>query len=203
MAFIKKTPSSLSVISAIFILFSSGVLAQKIEVKDPKIEITIQKTPRYSPNGPKEKRDTQKFWIEVEVGFKADQKGKPDEEHIAQLEFKYYITIKPKDPKNRKVYTLSLTHVNIPKDEGIYSVAYMSPTTIAKIIGKSKMPSKSDIDVAVEIRSQGTLIAGDKTTSGSKKWWTELPQAEGLVLDKTKTPFAPLWWDRYAEVQGR
>ena len=86
---------------------------------------------------------------------------------------------------------------------GIYSVAYMSPTTIAKIIGKSKMPSKSDIDVAVEIRSQGTLIAGDKTTSGSKKWWTELPQAEGLVLDKTKTPFAPLWWDRYAEVQGR
>lgn len=202
MAFTKKTPLTLALLGASLLAFSSSASAQAVKVDQPKIDITIQKTPRFTVSGPKEKRDTQKFWIEVEVEFEADQ-ANPKEDFISELEIKYFITMTPKTGEVRKVYTLGVSHVNIPKNEKAYSVAYMSPTTIAKIIGKDKVPSKADIDVAVEIRSQGTLVAGDATKSASKKWWNTMPQAEGMVLNKSNTPFATLWVDRYVEEKAR
>jgi hypothetical protein len=78
----------------------------------------------------------------------------------------------------------------------------MSPSTVGKIVGKTATPNKSDIEVAVEIRHQGKLIAGDATSRASSRWWNNMSQKEGLVLNKGETPFALLWLDRYAEVKG-
>ena len=127
--------------------------------------------------------------------------GPPNEEFLDNLEFKYFITIKPKNARDRKVYTLTVPHIDIPKGDQMYSVAYMSPTTIGKIIGKDTTPSKSDIDVAVEVRYKGALVEGDATKSPSSKWWNNMAQEDGKVLKKSETPFANLWLDRYAEVQ--
>jgi hypothetical protein len=30
-----------------------------------------------------------------------------------------------------------------------------------------------------------------------------LPQTQGLVLNKTQTPFAPLYWDRYEAIKAK
>lgn len=202
MAITKNTPAVFALLGASLIAASSNAQAQAVKVDKPKIEVTIQKTPRFSADGPKAKRDTQKQWVEVEVEFKADI-ADPKADFIDQLEIRYYITLPPKTGEPRKVYTLTVNHVNIPKDEVVYSVAYMSPITIAKIMGKDKVPGKADVEVAVEIRSQGAVVNGDATAKATSKWWTTMPAAEGLVLPKSKTPFAPLWLDRYAEEQTR
>lgn len=200
MAITSNSPLRLAAIGCFLLALSPAGFAQKVEVDKPKINIEIQKTPRFGQQGPKEKRDTQKFWIEVEVEFKADQKGgDPNNEFIDELEFKYFITVTPKNAKDRKVYTLTINHGPILKGETSYSVAYISPNNIAKIVGKEKVPGKADVDVAVEIRHQGQLIGGDSTKSPSSKWWNSMSQAEGMVMKKSETPFAPLWWDRYAE----
>ena len=203
MAITTKTPRTLAAISLAFLTLASGALAQAVTVDKPKIEITIQATPRFTIDGKTDpKRDTQKFWIEVEVGFKADQRGgDPNKEFIDELEFKYFITVSPKNKKDRKVYTATITHANIEKGAELYSVAYMSPTTVAKIMGKGKNASKTDVDVAVEIRHQGQLVAGDATKSASTKWWNSMAQSDGQVLKKSETPFAPLWFDRYPETK--
>ena len=203
MATTTKIPLKLATIACALFAISSGAFAQ-VQIAKPKIEISIQKTPRFSVQGPKEQRDTQKHWLQCEVEFTATERGgNQNEEYIEEIEFKYYITVKPKAGVERKVYTITVPHINIPKGDQVYSVVYMSPTTLGKIIGKSASPSKSDIDVAVEIRHKGALIAGDATKSPSSKWWTKMAQEDGKVLNKYETPFAPLWWDRYVEVKGR
>ena len=53
-----------------------------------------------------------------------------------------------------------------------------------------------------DVRIGGQLLAGDATKSPSSRWWNTMPQATGLVLGKDKTPFAPLWWDRYSEMKS-
>lgn len=201
MATTTKIPFTFAAMAAALFAFSSPASAE-VKVDKPKIDITIQKTPRFQISGPKEKRDTQKVWIEVEVEFKADDRsGDPKEEFIGDLEFKYFIALKAKDNKT-KAYTLTVNHTNILKGETLYSVAYISPMTIAKIMGKDAIPNKSSIEVAVEIRHGGTLKAGDATKSPSSKWWNTIPNVDGMVLNKNQTPFAPLWWDRYAEIEG-
>lgn len=201
MAITTKLPVMLAAMAASMFAFTSPAEAATT-VDKPKINIEVQKTPRYNVSGPKEKRDTQKFWVEVEVEFIADKKsGDPNDDFVDPLEFKYFIALKAKDGQT-KVYTLSVTHTNVLKGEKLYSVAYMSPTAVAKIMGKNATLNKSSIQVAVEIRSGGSLVAGDATTRPSQKWWNSLPNVDGMVLNKNQTPFAPLWWDRYAEIQG-
>ena len=199
MATTTKFPLMIAACAAAMFTFSNPASAQ-VKVEKPKIEITIQETPRFNPETNDDKRDTQLYWIEVEVEFEADERGgKPGAEYIDALEFKYFITVKPRDPKDRKVYTLTVDHINIPKGEKTYSVAYMAPVTVGTIIGKDARPTKADIDVAVEVRHNGTLIAGDATKDPKKKWWNSIPNVDGLVLPKGKTPFAVLWYDRYAQ----
>jgi len=33
------------------------------------------------------------------------------------------------------------------------------------------------------------------------QWFTALPPIAGFVLNKNETPFAPLYWDRYAQIK--
>lgn len=200
MAITRNSPAIIATIGCFLLAFSPAAFAQTVKVDKPKIGIEIQKTPRFSVQGPKEKRDTQKFWIEIEVEFKANQQGgDPNNEFIDEIEVKYFITVTPKNAKDRKVYTMTVNHGPILKDQTTYSVAYISPNNVAKIVGKDKTPGKADVDVAVEIRYQGQLVAGDSTKSPSSKWWNKMSQEEGMVLKKSETPFAPLWYDRYAE----
>lgn len=35
------------------------------------------------------------------------------------------------------------------------------------------------------------------------QWFAALPPISGFVLNKNETPFAPLYWDRYAQIKSR
>ena len=35
------------------------------------------------------------------------------------------------------------------------------------------------------------------------QWYNTTPALPGMVLKKSETPFAPLYWDRYEEIKAR
>jgi len=173
----------------------------KVEVSN--IEVSLQKTPRLTvEGGTKEKRDTQREWLEVEVEFKADMQGTDD--YINELEFSYHIYFKS-DAKVTRIYTATVTHINVPKDETTFSSVYVSPTTLGKIFGKDKKVNPGDVWVAVEVKSQGATVGGKANQKESTAWWKSqnATRVEGMLLNKSQTPFAFLWWDRYPEVKAQ
>jgi hypothetical protein len=52
--------------------------------------------------------------------------------------------------------------------------------------------------VWVDVSKQGQLLV---TTTTGKGPVPNLPQVPGMVLKKTETPFAPLYWDRYEAIK--
>jgi len=169
-----------------------------------KVERTMLKTPEYTVDTGKDKKTPRRReWLELEVEFEADAKaaGGKDAEYIDQLLFKYYVMVEDKETKEKIMLTTTVTHVNIPTGEKIYSAVYLSPSSLDKMVGKGRGSERSIEGYAVEIIYGGVLVGGKSDPSGT--WFKTRPGKPGLLLTKDKTPFAPLWGDRYAEIQQR
>ena len=171
-----------------------------------KVNVEIQKTPQFNVQNVKEKRFTPKDWLEIEVDCKAklakDEKDR-NKKAYDKVEFKYYAYLSGNaDSKKNRVITGEVTHVNVPIDQEIHSVMYISPATVLKITEGTKPVAKTMVEawgVAVFINGEEV---GRKTSKTNKEWWKDpgLPPQEAAMLDKTKTPFAPLWYDFHLEV---
>jgi hypothetical protein len=170
----------------------------KVEVKD--VAIQAQQTPEFNVTGVKDKRWKPKTWMELEVAFEADL---PRAEVIDALTFRYYIVL---DGPREKQKTLvgDVTHVNIPVGEAAHAVVYISPATIKAITGSEGFEAASVKAWGVEVLHGGDLAGGKSSTNS--QWWesgqTIPPRAEGMILNKKQTPFAPLWGDYHVDVQS-
>lgn len=145
-----------------------------------------------------------KDWLEVEVKIEVDKlRTEPEDKYLDQIKVNWHVVVKGQD---RKAYKISktVTHVNIPTDEEVYVSIYLSPNTLKRITGNARA-SKNDLEaVGGEIELNGAMV-GFFTFGEKNGWWREpLKNVEATskfpLLDKTQTPFAPLWYDRYAEV---
>ncbi|MFK5923471.1 MAG: hypothetical protein QM496_14940 [Verrucomicrobiota bacterium] len=186
----------------VFLMVSTAV-AQKGQpaVKVKKIEVELQPTPVFEAGGgvKTKKIPRQKTWLEVEVEFEVKAGNK--EGVVDNLQFRYYVAIK--GAEGTRLLMGDVTHVNMMEGDKLFSVIYVSPTTLGKLTGKYKDFQKSAINaVAVEISYNGRVIGGD-STGGKGRWWESLSAEQG-ILSKEKTPFGLLWIDRYADVkEGR
>lgn len=184
-------------------LVASTVVAQQGQpaVKVKKVSFDMQPTPVYEVSGgvKSKKVPRTKNWLEVEVEFEVKAGNK--EGIVADLQFRYYIAIKGED--GTRMLMGDVNHVNMLEGEKLFSVVYVSPTTLGKLTGKYRGFQPSSIEsVAVEVSHNGRVIGGE-STRGSGRWWEQLSAEQG-VLPKGKTPFALLWMDRYADVkEGR
>lgn len=184
------------VVGMMLFLVPDRAMAQdqvKVDVDDIKIDLV--NTPEYNYAGDTKKLPKSKEWVEVEVEFKVE--GKTENDVAEALEFTYYVMMGDKET----MLTEKITHVNVPLDEDIYSVMYISPTTIQKMFGKEVSVSGAVAGVAIEVRHNGALVGGDATVDPSSRWWQSKTQTPGMLRRKSDTPFAPLWWDRYADVE--
>jgi hypothetical protein len=154
----------------------------------------------------KSKKFTPKDWLEVEAGIKipatnADQKKSG---FINQVTVKWYVAVDNPDAKGVIKLTKTINHLNVPVDEEIFSSVYLSPSAIKRLTGKDKAGKSSVRAVGVEV-----LVDGEKIGQASEKqkegWWNAgslSDQSDKFpLLNKDETPFAMLWWDRYAEIQ--
>jgi hypothetical protein len=174
-----------------------------------KVNIEIQKTPDFPVPNVKQKRFIPKDWIEVEVDCKADiskAEKDPSKKTHQTVTFKYYLYFQgTPDSKKNRVVTGEVTHVNVPIKENIHSVMYLSPSALAKLTDHSPAINKTMVQqwgVAVFIDGQEV---GRKTSKNDQEWWTTpgIAATENLLLDKTQTPFAPLWHDYHLEVGSK
>ena len=169
----------------------------KVEIKD--VKVAAQNTPKFSVQGVKDKKWRPKTWLEIETDFEVEM---DKVEFASQVVFKYYIVL---DSPREKMRTLvgEITHLNIKIDEVAHAVAYISPSTLSSSMGKDGF-SESDVKFwGVEAFIGGQLVGGE--SSNGKKWWesAQVPaKLDGLILNKKKTPFAPLWGDYHADVQA-
>ena len=194
-----------AIIASALLAFSAGsvigqtqAIVSKVEVKD--VEVTMLKTPAFTADtGKIKKTPRRQEWAEIEVKFEVE--GKSVDGYVDSLLFKYFVVL---DDDKKTMVTATVTHVNVPLDEELYSSVYLSPSTLAKILGgKDKARENSIEGFAVEILYQGQSFGGEAKPSGPTRWWQSRPATDGLLLSKDKTPYAPLWWDRFAEIQAQ
>ena len=147
-----------------------------------------------------------KDWLEVEAGIKipatnADQKKSG---FINQVTVKWYVAVANPDGKGVIKLSKTINHINVPIDEEIFSSVYMSPANIKRLTGKDKAGKSAVKAVGLEV-----LVDGEKVGQAAEKqkegWWNAgslSDQSDKFpLLNKNETPFAMLWWDRYAEIQ--
>ena len=157
-------------------------------VKMGKIQPGVVKTPEYMINGGPQKRSPIGSWLEIEVPFDTIP------EEIDELKFKYTILIE------KTLLDGEVTHVTIPAGREHYSVMYVPPRALLKLTGGRPLTAAAIGNVWVTIEKQGQKLA-----EGSLKQspMPNLPHAAGLILNKSETPFAPLFFDRYEAIKPK
>lgn len=158
------------------------------DVKIDKVSPQVVKTPEYNITGGQSKRYRIGEWLEVEVEFTTAA------EMIDELTFNYKILV------NGKLLVGEVTHVNIPKGKEHFSVAYVSPRSLESVMGGKTLTSAAIQGIWVDCSKQGMMLAQQ---SSVRTGVPNVPQMPGMVLRKSETPFALLYWDRYEALKQR
>ena len=165
--------------------------AQGRDFQITKISPNYISSPQFTYTGAEQyTADQRDRWLEVEVTFSAAP------EYTDELSLKYYILFAG------KLLTGEVTHVNIPAARDNRSVMYVSPKTLARIMGRTPVTPNVVQNIAVQIVQQGAVKSELSLTNAAPNWFSTVPQVAGLVLNKNETPFAPLYWDRYEQIKS-
>lgn len=181
-----------------------------VDIKPPSIQ--AQQTPDIKAAGVKDKRWKPKDWLEFEVPFiaSAPRNAKPNFTSFEMLTFKFYLFLANPDKDKNRILTAEVNHVNVPVNEPMASVVYLSPTAILSLTGSPRIAPNAVTFWAVEVtydgKTVGFLSSEGKSPSDPKAEWWKAPSAPpavpGVLKNKMETPFAPLWGDYHAEVQS-
>ena len=179
-------------IVAVMLLPVLGAHAQRMNVDFvvKKLGVEFIKTPDYSFSGNVRRSEDIGKWMEIEAEFEALP------EFTEELTFRYYVQI------NKLVFVGDVTHVSIPKGRALYSVMYISPRALNRIMEGKVITANVIERISVEVSRQGQLLAYGAWKNEKQGWWATLPQKTGFLVNKSQTPFAPLYWDRYEAIKS-
>ena len=186
------------------LLTSASLNAQQQKATIGKIDFDALPSPQM--NVGKDKTFKPKDWLEAEAEITIPAANAEQKKigFIDQVTVKWYVAFKNPDGKGFVKVSKTINHINVPVDEEIFSSVYMSPSMLKRITGKDKA-GKGDVEaVGLEV-----LVSGEKVGLAAQKkpekWWESgslSDQSDKVpLLNKDETPFAMLWWDRYAEIQ--
>lgn len=171
--------------------------ARQAEVELKDVSVQMMKTPEYAAQTSDSKKDPKKReWLEVEVEI--ETKSDSPIKIIDNLVFKYYIAVVGEGAN----YILSdnITYENIPDDERIFTVVYVSPWSLARLAGGlDEFAERNVAAVGVEVLFNGERKA--LYSSNNSEFWNTgaaVQRKQGMILAKEKSPFQFLWIDRHA-----
>lgn len=179
----------LFVLSFAFIVRNASAQGRNKDYEVKKVTVSFISTPEFQYTGDQRRFENIGKWMEIETAFEAVP------EFTEELTFRYYVQI------NKLLFVGEVTHVNIPKGRSLYSVMYISPRSIARIMDGATLSPNAIERVSVEITKQGQLLAFGPWKNEKAGWWNTMPQKTGFLLNKSETPFAPLYWDRYEAIK--
>lgn len=187
--------------AAVLALFPCSVFGEtKVEADKPKFDNLP--SPEFS--GSKGKAWAPNDWLEVEVRIKVSMRPEPKSKTCDRLSVKWYVAVENPDKAGTYLKLVKeVQHVNIPLEKDVYCSVYLSPASIRRLTGSDKAGKGSVKFVGYEVLVDGQVAASD-TSGGKDKWWTvaseKIADSDTVpLLSKAETPFAQMWWDRYAE----
>ncbi|MFK7851240.1 MAG: Amuc_1102 family pilus-like protein [Akkermansiaceae bacterium] len=188
------------------IMASSTANAQAYKVETSNLEFDDLPSPAFG--GVKNKAFKPKDWLEIEASFKIQMKPEAPSKTAERILVKWYIAVKHPEKRGALLLlTKDITHVNIPLNEEIYSSVYLSPASIRRLTGSDRAGKGSVEFVGYEILVNGEKVAQEtnKKVKGKTDWWNiasaTISRSDTVpLLNKMETPFANMWWDRYAEI---
>ena len=196
--------SAVAASAAAFALLSVTASAQEQKAEVGKPVFDDLPSPDVKTGG-KEKNFKPKDWLEMEAGIKIP--GTPEQKKIGYINtvtVKWYVGLKNPDGKGAIKLVKTITHINVPVDEEIFSSVYMSPATVKRLTGKDKANKGAVEAVGLEVLVDGVKV-GQAAEKAKELWWNApalSDQSEKFpLLNKSETPFAMFWYDRYAEIQ--
>lgn len=181
---------------------TANAQAAKAEIEKP----TFDDLPSPEFSGGKQKSFKPKDWLEIEAKVKVQMRPEPKTKTCDSLTVKWYIAVKdPERRGNMLLLTRDVEHVNVPLDEDVYCSVYLSPGTVKRLTGSDKGGKGSVEIVGIEVLVNGQKV-GEETTKYDVGWWNKpsnkISRATTIpLMTKAETPFANMWWDRYAEVK--
>ena len=147
-----------------------------------------------------------KEWLDIEAKIKVQLSPEPKSKTADEVVVKWYVAVKnPEKSGYFLLLTKTITHINVPLNEDIYTSIYMSPASIVRLTGNAKGGKNAVEYVGYEVLVDGQVKIS-KTDKGPDNWWTKSSEKISTsvsvpLLSKNETPFANMWWDRYAEVK--
>jgi len=174
---------------------------ERILVDVEKPELVALDSPQIQAGGVDKSFDP-KQWLEFEVELEVTRVQPANAKFVDNLTVKWYVSVLD---ENRKPLLLQkeVEHVNVPIGEEIFSSVYLSPSAVLRLTGDERVNSNSVKYVGGEIIFNGQLVKSfildgklDKPfwKSANVSLFNKVP-----LRSKDETPFANLWWDRYAE----
>ena len=188
---------------------ATGEKMPAVKVKIKNVEVQEQPTPQFDVSNIKMKRWEPKNWIEVDVEFDIklpeDVGGRKGSYSGMKLNIYVALQHKTKEGK-RSVATGTLELLDIPADQPCHALAYISPASMKSIFQKDNVTASTDVEgYGVEFIAEGKVIAA-KSSLGNKPWWESkeaLELLDGLLLNKTQTPFANIFGDYDVPVKAK
>lgn len=178
-------------------------LAARAAAGQPSVE-ALQSPDIQSQTKPK--RFTPRDWLEIEASIKIEVRPEPPSGMLDRLAVKWYVAVANPDKRGEYfLLTREVTHVNVPINEDIFTSVYLSPSSIRRITGNHRASGKSVEMIGYEVIFNGEPIASAANRGARDKWWTmpseKISASDSVpLMTKPETPFAAMWWDRYAEV---
>ena len=154
----------------------------------------------------RQKRFTPRDWLEIEAAITIDARPVPPSGMLDRLLVKWYVAVQNPDKRGEFfLLTREVNHVNVPIDEEFYSSVYLSPSSIRRITGNYRNAKRSIEFVGYEVYFNGEVIAHAASRGARDQWWAmpsdRISASDSVpLMTKPETPFAAMWWDRYAEV---
>ncbi len=155
--------------------------------------------------GVKNKGFKPKDWLEIEAKLNISLSPEPPTKTCDKITVKWYIAVKnPEKSGTFLLLTKDIDYVNVPLSEDIYCSVYLSPSSIKRLTGFDRAGKGAVEYVGYEVLINGEKVA-QETSKGKVGWWNaasdKISRSDKVpLLNKTETPFSPMWWDRYAEV---
>lgn len=198
----KSLSVAVSAVVAGLSIGSANGQAAKVQAEKPQFD----DLPSPQFNGGKQLDFRPKDWLLIETKVKVSMSPEPKSKTCDKMTVKWYIAVKnPEKSGTFLLLTKDIEYVNIPLDEdNIYCSVYLSPASIKRLTGQDKAGKNAVEFVGYEILVNGEKVASE-TNKGQVGWWNvaspKISRSEAVpLLNKMETPFANMWWDRYAEV---
>lgn len=157
--------------------------------------------------GVKSKAFKPKDWLEIEAKLNISLSPEPPTKTCDKITVKWYIAVKNAEKSGTfLLFTKDIDYVNVPVSEEIYCSVYLSPSSIKRLTGADRAGKSAVEYVGYEVLINGEKVA-QETSKGKPGWWAvasdKISRSDKVpLLNKAETPFAPMWWDRYAEVSA-